>query len=336
MTIRPIQVWICAGALVTLDLASLSLHAQQPAAAPPAASKPYSAPRTPWGDPDLQGNYTNVYENGTPLERPDQFAGRNLDDITGTELREIKEAARQRTIEAFNTPINAPDNWWQPALALGKGSQAWLVVDPKDGKIPPLTPEAQKRIAARAAARKTSGRGEADSWTDRSLYDRCLTRGLPGSMMPAIYGNSYQIVQGPGMVAIVYEMIHETRVIPIQGGPHVRTSIDLDMGDARGRWEGDTLVVETRNFKERSVYRNANPDTLVLTERFTRISPEQVRWRVTVDDPETWTRPWSFQMPLTLNDSEPLQLYECHEGNYGLKNILSAARAEERAAAAKR
>jgi len=336
MTIRPAQVWICAGALVTLGLASLSLHAQQPAAAPPAASKPYSAPRTPWGDPDLQGNYTNVYENGTPLERPDQFAGRNLDDITGTELREIKEAARQRTIEAFNTPINAPDNWWQPALALGKGSQAWLVVDPKDGKIPPLTPEAQKRIAARAAARKTSGRGEADSWTDRSLYDRCLTRGLPGSMMPAIYGNSYQIVQGPGMVAIVYEMIHETRVIPIQGGPHVRTSIDLDMGDARGRWEGDTLVVETRNFKERSVYRNANPDTLVLTERFTRISPEQVRWRVTVDDPETWTRPWSFQMPLTLNDSEPLQLYECHEGNYGLKNILSAARAEERAAAAKR
>ncbi len=138
------------------------------------------------------------------------------------------------------------------------------------------------------------------------------------------------------MVAIVYEMIHETRVIPIQGGPHVRTSIDLDMGDARGRWEGDTLVVETRNFKERSVYRNANPDTLVLTERFTRISPEQVRWRVTVDDPQTWTRPWSFQMPLTLNDSEPLQLYECHEGNYGLKNILSAARAEERAAAAQK
>ena len=319
-----------------LGLASLSLHAQQPSAAPPAASKPYSTPRTPWGDPDLQGNYTNVYENGTPLERPDQFAGRDLDDIKGTELREIKEAARRRTIEAFNAPINAPDNWWQPALALGKGSQAWLVVDPKDGKIPPLTPEAQQRIAARAAARKTSSRGEADSWTDRSLYDRCLTRGLPGSMMPAIYGNSYQIVQGPGMVAIVYEMIHETRVIPIQGGPHVRTSIDLDMGDARGRWEGDTLVVETRNFKERSVYRNANPDTLVLTERFTRISPEQVRWRVTVDDPQTWTRPWSFQMPLTLNDSEPLQLYECHEGNYGLKNILRAARAEERAAAQKR
>jgi hypothetical protein len=118
-------------------------------------------------------------------------------------------------------------------------------------------------------------------------------------------------------------------VIPLQGGPHVGTAIDLDMGDARGRWDGDTLVVETRNFKGRSVYRNANPGTLVLTERFTRISPEQVRWRVTVDDPQTWTRPWSFQMPLTINDAEPLQLYECHEGNYGLRNILSAARAEE-------
>jgi len=319
------------GVLVTLALASWPLGAQQP---PPAApSTPYSAPRTPWGDPDLQGNYTNVYENGTPLERPDQFAGRNLEDITGKELFEIKEAVRQRTIQAFNTPINAPDNWWQPALALGKGSQAWFVVEPRDGKIPPLTPEAQKRIAAAAAARKASGRGEADSWTDRSLYDRCLTRGLPGSMMPAIYGNSYQLVQGPGVVAIVYEMIHETRVIPIQGGAHVARTIDLDMGDGRGRWEGDTLVVETTNFKERSVYRNANPATLTLTERFTRISPDQVRWRVTVDDPQTWTRPWSFQMPLTLNPTEPLQLYECHEGNYGLKNILSAARAEERAAA---
>jgi len=331
MSIRSVRVWLCAGALATIGLMSIPLGAQAPSAAP---SKPYSAPRTPWGDPDLQGDYTNIYENGTPLERPDQFAGRKLEDIKGEELRAIKDAIRKRTVEAFNGPIHAPDNWWQPALALDKGSQAWLVVEPEDGRIPPLTPEARQRIAAAAAARKSSGRGEADSWTDRSLYDRCITRGLPGSMMPAIYGNSYQIVQGPGVVAIVYEMIHETRVIPIQGGPHVAGAIDLDMGDARGRWEGDTLVVETRNFKGRSVYRNANPETLVLTERFTRIGPEQVRWRVTVDDPQTWTRPWSFQMPLTLNDSEPLQQYECHEGNYGLKNILSAARAEERAAAA--
>jgi hypothetical protein len=148
--------------------------------------------------------------------------------------------------------------------------------------------------------------------------------------MPTIYGNAYEFVQGPGYVAIVYEMIHETRVIPLDGRPHVSTSAQLDMGDARGHWDGDTLVVETTNFRDRSVYMNANPDRLRLTERFTRIGPTQVRWAVTVDDATTWTAPWTFSMPLTLDESEPLMPYECHEGNYGLKNILSAARAEER------
>jgi hypothetical protein len=288
------------------------------------------APRTPWGDPDLQGTYTNTYENGTPLERPDEFAGRTLDDVKGDELATIRRAIQKRTIGAFLGPEHAPDNWWQDNLYLDRGSQAWLVVDPADGKIPPLTPEAQRKAQERAAARKASGRGPADSYTDRSLYDRCITRGLPGSMMPAIYGNQYQIVQGPGYVAIVYEMIHETRVIPIDASPvHVDPKISLDMGDARGRWDGDTLVVTTKNFKERSVYRNADPATLTLTERFRRISPTQVRWTVTVDDPSTWTRPWTFSLPLTA-DPNPLPLYECHEGNYGLKNILSAARAEEK------
>jgi hypothetical protein len=148
-------------------------------------------------------------------------------------------------------------------------------------------------------------------------------------MMPAIYGNQYQIVQAPGYVAILYEMIHETRVIPLDGRAQLGTSIAQDMGDARGRWDGDTLVVTTTNFKERSIYRNANPETLTLVERFQRISPDKVRWTVTVDDPATWTRPWTFSLPLTA-DPNPLPLYECHEGNYGLKNILSAARAEER------
>jgi hypothetical protein len=207
----------------------------------------------------------------------------------------------------------------------------WLVVDPADGKIPPQTPEALARQAARAEARRTNTRGPADSWTDRSLYDRCITRGYPASGMPTIYGNAYQIIQAPGYVAIVYEMIHETRVIPLDGRAHVSKRTELDMGDARGRWEGETLVVETTNFRERSVYQNATPERLKVTERFTRIGPKQVRWAVTIDDPTTWTRPWTFAMPLTQDDTEPLQLYECHEGNYGLKNILSAARAEERA-----
>src|SRR5262245_12530130 len=288
---------------------------------------PEKTGRTPWGDPDLQGNYTNLYEDGTPLERPDEFAGRTLDQIRGDELARIKQAVQDRTINNFEGPIHAPNNWWQDALDLKKGSQAWLIVDPPDGKIPPMTPDGQRRVALRADARRASGRGPADSYEDRSLYDRCLTRGLPGSMMPAIYGNSYRIVQGQGFIAIQYEMIHETRVIPIEAAPraHVGKRLHLDMGDARGHWEGDTLVVETTNFHPRSAYRQANADQLKLTERFTRIAPDKVRWSVTVDDPTTWTRPWTFAMPLTLNDTEPIMQYECHEGNYGLRNILSAA-----------
>ena len=241
------------------------------------SQKPYMTPRTPWGDPDLQGNYTNVYENGTPLERPDQFAGRRLDDVKGEELAAIKRATQERTINNFQGPIHAPDHWWQDALFLEKGSQAWFVTDPTDGKIPPVTADAQRRIDTARSARAASGRGPADAAEDRSLYDRCITRGYPGSMMPAIYGNSYRIVQGQGYVAIHYEMIHETRVIPIetQPRPHVGKKLHMDMGDARGHWEGDTLVVETTNFHPRSVYRNGNPDAMRITERcFTRLARE--------------------------------------------------------------
>jgi hypothetical protein len=319
-----------AGVALVCAVAAAEVVARAQARAGATSTPGAAAPRTPWGDPDLQGTYTNTYENGTPLERPEQFAGRRLEDVTGEELLKIRQDIERRTIASFSGPIHAPDNWWQDNLDLHRGSQAWLIVDPADGRIPPLTEAAQRRSAARAQARTRSGRGPADSYEDRSLYDRCLTRGYPGSMMPAIYGNQYQIVQAPGHVAIVYEMIHETRVIPLDGRAFVGTAIDQDMGDARGRWDGDTLVVVTKNFKERSVYRNANAETLTITERFTRISPEQVRWSVTIDDPETWTRPWTFSMPLTA-DEAPLPHYECHEGNYGLRNILSAARAEERA-----
>ena len=231
-------------AFAVIPLMHVAIQAQTARSTGSAAST-YSAPRTPWGDPDLQGNYTNTYENGTPLERPDQFAGRKLEDITGEELATLRRNIQQRTIANFEGPIHAPDHWWQDNLDLHRGGQAWLVVDPPDGKIPPRTQEAQTRTAERAAARKKSGRGPADSYEDRSLYDRCITRGLPGSMMPAIYGNQYQIVQAPGYVAILYEMIHETRVIPLDGRPAIGKAIDQDMGDARGRWEGDTLVVET-------------------------------------------------------------------------------------------
>jgi hypothetical protein len=149
-------------------------------------------------------------------------------------------------------------------------------------------------------------------------------------MLPGVYGNSYQIVQGPGFVAIRYEMVHETRVIPLESRPRLGKDLRFDMGSAHGHWEGDTLVVETTNFKQRSAYRNANADTLRLIERFRRTSADRVEWSVTVEDPSTWVQPWTFAMPLTRNEDEAVELYECHEGNHAIFNILGAARAAER------
>ena len=316
------------GAALLVAVASVA-----PAMAQTVADDGWTPPRTLWGDPDIQGRFTNQSENGTPMERPAEFEGRQLQDIGAAELAAIKEAAQANTVTRFAGPLHAPGGWWQPDLNMVNGSQAWLVVDPPDGRIPALTPAAEDRIEARAEARRTSGRGPADSWTDRSLYDRCITRGLPGSMMPAIYGNSYQIFQAPGYVAITYEMVHEARIIPLQDdvrdAPRVGPEIVAYMGDSVGRWEGDTLVVETTNFREGGAYRNSNAPTMTLTESFTRIAPDRVQWVVTLDDPDTWERPWSYTMPLTTDTSSPTPEYSCHEGNYGLMNILSAARARE-------
>jgi hypothetical protein len=296
----------------------------------------YKAPRTAWGDPDISGNYTNKYEQGTPFERPPELEGRRLEEINGAELAKILKDRQTTSIE------RAPFNGGDPSGLIGgpaefrdnneilKGSSAWFVVDPLDGKIPAMTAEAQQRIRAMRRGGSSFSNGPFNSQDDFSLYDRCITRGFPGSMLPAIYGDSYQIVQGNGWVAIRYEMIHETRVIPLDGRPHVGRNIQLDMGDPRGHWEGDTLVVETTNFRERSVYRNASPGALKLTERFTRLSPARLDWRLTVDDQTTWTKPWTFAVPLTVNDEEPVYEYACHEGNYAVRNMLSATRAEEK------
>jgi hypothetical protein len=290
---------------------------------------------TPWGDPDLAGVYSNSDESGIPFERPQQFVGRRLEDITAAELDKLRQQRRDAVIDRAASAVEDPEGhpqlfWWENLNA--SSSRAWLVVDPPDGRIPPTTPEAQKRAAARQEARKRSGRGPADAPEDRSLYDRCISRGLPGSMMPAIYGSSYSIVQGPNMVAITYEMIHETRVISLDSRPHVGQAIASYMGDARGHFEGNTLVVETTNFKDQIAYRGANGSTLRIVERFTPVNPSTVEWSTTVEDPSTWTRPWTFAMNLTKKDAsqQPFE-YACHEGNYGLRNILSGARAEERA-----
>jgi hypothetical protein len=284
--------------------------------------------RTPWGDPDLQGAYTNSDESLIPMERPDTLSGKSLSEISPEELAKLNEQRNENRIEADKQrwELRSPLHWFENHNP--KNSRAWLVVDPPDGKIPPQTAEAKTRAAARAQARR--GRGEADSYEDRSLYDRCITRGLPGSMMPAIYGNSYEIVQGPGFVAIQYEMVNELRVIPLDGRPHISSAIRNYMGDARGHFEGDTLVVETTNFTDKVPYRGSSQD-LKLIERFTPRAPGVVEWSVTFDDLATWTRPWTFAMNLIKTTERPFE-YACHEGNYAMRNMLSIAREEEKAA----
>jgi hypothetical protein len=316
--------------VIGLAFASVRTTAQAPAnAAKKAPAKAYTAPRTPWGDPDISGIYTNKDENGIPFEKPSQFEGKKIEDVDDSEFA---EAVRARNASAPTRAIGiggadtgaGPIHWYEHYDA--KNSRPWLVIDPADGKIPPTTPEAQKRAADRLAARATHG--PADSYEDRSLYDQCITRGLPGSMMPAIYGNSYQIHQGPGYVAIRYEMIHETRIIPLDSRPHVDSRIRTYMGDARGHFDGSTLVVETTNFRDPN--RGAS-EKLRLTERFKPVAPNRVEWSVTYDDASTWARPWTFAMNLTKDPSQAPYEYACHEGNYGLHNILSAARSEEKA-----
>ena len=311
---------------ILLGVAAAMPQAQSPQRSAAAA---YSPPRTPWGDPDLQGAFTNSDESLIPMERPDDLDGRTLADITPAELARLNERRNQERIEADRRrwELRSPLHWFENHDP--KNSRAWLVVDPPDGKIPPTTEEARRRAAARAEARK--GRGEADSYEDRSYFDRCISRGIPGSMMPAIYGNSYEILQGPGYVAIGYEMINEMRVIPLDGRPHIGAEIQQYMGDARGRFEGETLVVETTNFTDKIGYRGSSA-RLRLTERFTPVSPSTVEWSVTFDDPGTWTRPWTFAMNLTRTTERPFE-YACHEGNYAMFNLLSIARAEEAAAA---
>jgi hypothetical protein len=298
-------------------------------------------PKTPWGDPDIAGTYSNSNESGIPMQRPAELAGKTLDQVTPAELSKLLERRHQQTERtavtiggtADNDTGAGPSHWYENYNA--KNSRAWMISDPPDGQMPALTPQAVARAAAvRAARRGGDGyyNGPFDGPEDLTLYVRCITRGLPGSMMPAIYGNSYRIVQGPGYVAITYEMVHETRIIPLDNRPHVSSRLHEDMGDARGHFEGNTLVVETTNFRERSAYGGAS-DHLKTTERFKLVKPGIIDWSIAFDDPNTWVRPWTFGMQLTRDDSQPVFEYACHEGNEGLEGILKAARTAERAAA---
>jgi hypothetical protein len=365
-----------AALLVAFASASVAIAAQRPAADAartassatlpiPQPAPGFVQPKTPWGDPDLQGFWPGVEMQGVPLQRPARFGTRNV--LTNEEFeqraRDIKEEEESLVaeIDVFTADVSqpcaircptSPQPHWQET---GKPSrQASLIIDPPDGRQPPLSPEGQKRQAdqqaeTRARRERLQGR-EADTYLDRSLYDRCITRGVMGSLLPTIYNNGNEIVQGPGFVVIRNEMIHEARVVPLdpvsRNGsapflerPHISERIRSYMGDSRGYWDGNTLVVVTKNLNGLTgIGGNGGGRTserLTITERFTLLDKDTLQYTATIDDPGTWTRPWTLSFPWKREPAYGMFEYACHEGNYAMRNILSISRAAEKEAAGK-
>jgi hypothetical protein len=288
-----------------------------------------SGARTPWGDPDLQGVWTNT--TTTPLERLPEAAGKSL--LSDEERKQVAQQVFNRIDQDKPRPgtvVPYNEFWYERGTLNNRTS---LLVRPSDGRLPPFTPEAQKRWDATQAIRRE---GRADSWLDRSAYDRCITRGIPGAMMPGFYNHNYHILQAPGYVALVVEMIHDARIIPLDGRPHISPTIRQWLGDARGHWEGSTLVVETTNVNDNVFERGAAygfGGDLRMIERFTRVGPRQLDYEFTIEAPSTFTAPWTVSTPMVPSDG-PLYEYACHEGNYAMEGILGGARAAERAAGA--
>ena len=325
--------------LLVVFMATPPVVAQSPSSSKTnAPAKKYVVPRTSWGDPKLEGTWSTDDAIGVPIERPAQFGDRRyFNDQELAERTTRDDQARQRSLEVRSAPapaggggVNPPSHWGEQGTRTAR--QTSFVIDPPDGKIPAVTPEAQRRAAGRD--RGSFGDGPFDGPENFTNYDRCITRSVVGSIFPRPYGNGLDIVQGPGYVAIRHEMIHETRVIPIGSRPHVGPGIRLYMGDSRGRWEGDTLVVESTNFTDRtSIGFNGNglrhSEALKLVERFTRVDAETIQYEVTIDDPKTYVRPFTMAVPFTTQPGYQNFEYACHEGNYGLKNILTGARADD-------
>jgi hypothetical protein len=284
--------------------------------------------RTPWGDPDLQGLWTNA--TITPFERPAEMSGKPvLTEQEAAEYEKRTNQARDADSRAGGTEADlgrAYNQFWYDRGTKVVGSRRTsLVVDPADGRVPALTPEGQANAEARAAARK---RSPADGPEDRALAERCIlwpTAGPP--MLPSGYNNNYQILQTPGYVVILIEMIHDVRIISLDGRPHAPQHIRQWMGDSRGRWDGNTLVVTTTNFTGKTNFRGAS-ENLRLVERFTRVDADAINYEFTVEDPSSFTKPWTAAIPMTKTDG-PIFEYACHEGNYGMTNLLSGARVEE-------
>lgn len=347
-----VRAFVCA--VSALASASLLVAQSERQALPGAAAakalvakvtaKGYVPPKTPWGHPDMQGIFTTKDEANTPFEQPAEWAGRKMEDITPAEFAEAIAKRQQAAVESApfagggepeeGVAIAVPIHWFDNLAA--RNSRPWFIIEPENGKVPPLSPQG---VARRAPPRGRHG-GARDSYTDRNLNDRCIAMTW---RQPGIYGNSYQILQTPTYVVLRREQIHEARIIPLDNRPHVDPRVRTYEGDSRGHWEGNTLVVETTNFAPNVPYRAgvsfAGPDGELTPgprartiERFTRTAPNKVEWTVTHDDPDTWSSPWTYSYPLTDDNTQPIFEYACHEGNFGMANILSAGRAAEKVA----
>ncbi len=305
-----------------------AILAPLPAAAQ--AGSDWTPPRTPWGNPDLQGQWNS--QTSTPLERPldGPLAGRGALSEQEAETLETSNRASFDLPPRTGSVGNYNAFWRDIGTPLTRTS---LIIDPPDGRIPPLSTAGEARIAAERAERSTRGPSNSpDTYEDLSPWTRCISRGWNG--IGSWYSSNYQIFQAPGYVIVFQELIHEARIIPLDGRPHLPAPIRQWMGDSRGRWEGDTLVVETTNFSPKTSYQGSR-DTLHLTERYTRVDADTLDYRFTIDDPHTFTQPWTVSRPMTrITDRRTIFEYACHEGNYAMEGILAGARAAERAAAA--
>jgi hypothetical protein len=295
-------------------------------------TRPYTPTRTPDGQPDLQGYWTN--STYTPLER---LKGVTTEFYTPQEAAEIEKRLTAREAEQ-TTPGTVADVHYdfsqfgldRSQARLSRSLRTSLIFDPPDGRIPPLTDEGKKRAAEREEARKRLG-GRWDSAQSNELDDRCLImRGAGPPMMDAGYNSDYQIVQAPGYVMILTAMIHDARLIPLDGRPQPPETVRQWIGVSRGRWEGQTLVVETTNFNGKNPFAGSSENLRVI-ERFARVADDVIQYRFTIDDPSMWGRPWSGELPLVKSQG-PIFEHACHEGNYGLYNTLVGARLEEKKA----
>jgi len=330
---------IVAVMIAVVSLLAVPVVGQTPAKTSSTAKPSNPAPRTPWGDPDIQGVWNNA--TSTPLQRPAQFGEKVV--LSEDEAAEFQEEVAENLTRDRRDGGNEADvaraynDHWMDArrLLIVKDKRTSLITDPADGRIPPqvpLPPAREQRRLAGVAAGAAFLAGMPQSAQQTAPAFRCIIRTDRPPYLGIIYNNSYQIFQAPGYVAIAPEMIHSTRIIPLDGRPHLGENLKQWLGDTRGRWEGNTLVVETTNLRDEGTFGGADPKTYKITERFTRVDADTLRYEFTISDPATWTKPWSAMVPWTKVDpTDQMYEYMCHEDNYDMVHLLAGGRKREAA-----